>query len=213
MTTPAAPETPATGTTPAPVAPVAAPAAPPAQPAQPAQPPAPLSGAPLTPPAAPPVAQPPAPRAAEPAAPKAAEGAGDVDALRGRVDAMVSAFKRAEVMRIAERFQAADPNDVYELTSKELDVVDGAVVVKGQPTVTLETWLGAWLQKKPHFLRPAAPGGGAGAPPVPQPPAAPERKPVHTAEGGTQVAQGFLARKYAHLNSTTTPGTPPGNRS
>lgn len=184
-----APSTPTTATAiaalaqPAPVATpvVAAPAVPLAAPAAPAAP------APLAAPAV--VAQPPAatPLAA-PATPAATPAA--TEPQQHGHDVMRRALVRSEVVRVAERVGAIDPDTVLALVADQFTVADdGRVVVSRDPRQSIEDHLRSYLAAKPFLLRPLAPAGGSPAAAVVQPPKAPEPPDLTSAMGLTDLAR------------------------
>lgn len=124
-----------------------------------------------------PVAAQPDVSAAQPAAPAAAPAAktdekpaekGD-DAIATRLadleDKYHSTLIRAEIDRVAHIAGAIDHDDVAKLIAGDLDVsADGKVIVKGDPRTAGAQHVARFLASKPHLLKPAVPGGGAGAP-------------------------------------------------
>ena len=176
---PTAPTTPAASVAPATPAPPAPPVAvaPTATVAAPAAPVAPVVVAPPATPAAPVVAPPAAPETPKP---QAHDGH----------DVMRRALVRSEVIRVAERVGAIDPDTVLALVADQFTVADdGRGVVSRDPRLSIEDHLRSYLAAKPFLLRPLAPAGGSPASAVVQPPQAPAPPDLTSASGLTDLAR------------------------
>jgi hypothetical protein len=126
-----------------------------------------------------PVVPPPAPEQ-----PKAAPPAHDGH------DVMRRALVRSEVVRVAERVGAIDPDTVLALVADQFTVADdGRVVVSRDPRQSIEDHLRSYLAAKPFLLRPLAPAGGSPAAAVVQPPQAPAPPDLTSASGLTELAR------------------------
>lgn len=190
----------------APAAPEAAPQSPPAA-AQPASAPmgqltlpqtavdgmlSRLASQALAQPQSPPVMQPPAAQPATPQAEPPKPAAPDTDTLA----ALRSALVRAEVMRVAEREGAVDPDTVLALVRERYDITnDGRVIVRDDPRAQVVDDLKRFLASKPFLLRPLAPAGGSPAPAAVQPPAPPPGPDFTTNSGLTAFARNLAVKR------------------
>lgn len=199
---PATPAQPAAGAP----APAAAAAQPPAQQppaaAQPAAPALPSALAAMLGGAAAPAQQaaadapkPPAEAAQQPPKPADAPKADEsVAALRAQINATAI---RDAVKAVAVEAGAIAPDQVVKLFGDELDVdTSGRVFVKSDPRADVKRYLAQQLAANLHLLKPVVAAGGAGSPGTVQAPGAAQQFPVHSREGGTQVAHNFLSRLF-----------------
>lgn len=148
------------------------------------------------PPPAQPVAQPQAPaQVAPPAAEKPADKP-DVAALQAQLQ---GALIRSRVEAVATSLDAINAADVLTLMGDAFQVdAAGNVMVRGQPGVSVKDAVAAFLNTRPHLMKPQVPAGGSGAtvtpPAAPAAPAAPDPS---TPEGATAIARGFLAEIFS----------------
>jgi hypothetical protein len=189
----------------------AAESAPAAAPAQP--PPAPPMGQLTLPPAVtdgvlarlaqaavPPVMQPPAPVVAQPPATQQAQNSAPTtatqtpDAHAATLATLRSALVRTEVLRVAEREGAIDPDTLLSLVSSRYDITDdGRVIVRDDPRSTVQDDVKRYLAAKPYLLRPLAPAGGSPAGAVVQTPPAPLKPDLATNAGLTDMTRKLAA--------------------
>ncbi len=150
-------------------------------------------------PAAP--AQPAAAPAATQAAPATQQGAQqpaattespEVAALQAQLR---GALIRSSVEGVAGQLGAINAADVLTLMGDTFAVdAAGTVMVRGQPGVSVRDAVAAFLNTRPHLMRPAVPAGGSGASAAPsQTPATPPPPNPMTNDGATQIAHAALA--------------------
>ncbi len=133
--------------------------------------------------------------AAQPSAqqPAATTESPEVAALQAQLR---GALIRSSVEGVAGQLGAINAADVLTLMGDTFAVdAAGTVMVRGQPGVSVRDAVAAFLNTRPHLMRPAVPAGGSGAPAAPpQAPATPPPPNPMTNEGATQIAHTALAQ-------------------
>jgi hypothetical protein len=106
------------------------------------------------------------------------------------------ALIKSSVGSVATDLGAINASDVITLMGDAFQVdAAGNVMVRGQPGVSVKDAVAAFLNTRPHLMKPQVPAGGSGAtvtpPAAPAAPAAPDPS---TQEGATVIARNFLAQ-------------------